>query len=225
MNIVYVKTRKDGKSVKDPMLAMIRELLPDDNVRCVDVSPVIGCFQEGLKMEFLLHHDSNPDLLIGCGDAATPILQHGHRYCMLINPDMDEELGQKVSRSSRVKILKIDEICMETLSEFLVPAIDSIREAVRPYAEQIESLIEMALSPTDMTPEGYDMDNDILDNLKRHRDTVEIAGKCPDCGHQMIRFYVSSPGWTWQKLCGRAGRLTYCPHCKTQHGFFLQFMN
>ena len=64
----------------------------------------------------------------------------------------------------------------------------------------------------------------MIDSL-RH-DAGKLSERlCPDCGHEMISFFVSSPDWTWAQLCGRAGRLTYCPMCKTQHEFWLQIMN
>ena len=48
---------------------------------------------------------------------------------------------------------------------------------------------------------------------------------CSDCDTRMIEVYVSSPKWTWENLCGRAGMLTFCPHCQKQIRFHLELMN
>jgi hypothetical protein len=37
--------------------------------------------------------------------------------------------------------------------------------------------------------------------------------------------YFSSPKWTWEHLCGRAGWLLWDPEAKRQHGFILTRMN
>ena len=227
MNITYVKTRKANQSVKDPVFHMLKELLPYDNIRCADITPVIRTLCEGVKVEHLVQ-SSNPCIIIGCGDAARFILRYGHRFCILINPEIDEEDREHIFPSDGVKAIYTSDPTtapdMEFLKTELLPLVESIREIAWPIIERIHELIELALSRTDMSPEDFDNGNDILNNLRRYKDTVELAGNCPDCGHQMIRFYVSSPGWTWRKLCGRAGRPTYCPYCKTQHGFWLQLM-
>ena len=56
-------------------------------------------------------------------------------------------------------------------------------------------------------------------------DKIEpLAGHlpCPICGKPSekltwIRF--SSPDWTWEKLCGRAGKLSICSDCHSQVEF------
>lgn len=48
---------------------------------------------------------------------------------------------------------------------------------------------------------------------------------CPDCGERMVLFYYTSPTWTWNSLCGRAGFLTICPSCPKQVDFVLTMMN
>jgi hypothetical protein len=101
-----------------------------------------------------------------------------------------------------------------------------LRSAASSITDHLDNLVEMALSPTEQSPEDFDPQCDILENLKEYKDTVELSDRsCPNCGHEMINFFVSSPAWTWKHLCGRAGRLTYCPNCKTQHGFWCQIMN
>lgn len=46
-----------------------------------------------------------------------------------------------------------------------------------------------------------------------------------DSGVQLIQVYFSSPSWTWEKLCGRAGNMLICPKCHTQQEFMLTLMN
>ncbi len=48
---------------------------------------------------------------------------------------------------------------------------------------------------------------------------------CPECGEQMITFYYTSPVWSWNSLCGRAGVITICPSCPKQVEFALTMMN
>lgn len=48
---------------------------------------------------------------------------------------------------------------------------------------------------------------------------------CPDCDERMVVLHYSSPDWTWNSLCGRAGFLTICPSCPKQVDFILTMMN
>lgn len=48
---------------------------------------------------------------------------------------------------------------------------------------------------------------------------------CPECGERMITFLYTSPAWTWNSLCGRAGGITICPSCPRQVEFSLTMMN
>lgn len=49
--------------------------------------------------------------------------------------------------------------------------------------------------------------------------------KCPHCGGAMYRVYWRSPEWTWKSLCGRAGIVTFCPHCPESIQFRCTIMN
>ena len=52
--------------------------------------------------------------------------------------------------------------------------------------------------------------------------------KCPQCsrsGDQLARFYFSSPAWTWENLCGRAGWMVVCDRCHRQVEFAFDVMN
>jgi hypothetical protein len=52
-----------------------------------------------------------------------------------------------------------------------------------------------------------------------------LENKCPCCSENLIIAYQSSPKWTWEELCGRAGYLVYCPKCKKDINFYLTVMN
>lgn len=39
---------------------------------------------------------------------------------------------------------------------------------------------------------------------------------CPCCGNKRTMLYFSSPDWTWSMMCGRAGEIKICTHCKLQ---------
>lgn len=222
MKIAYVKTRKD----KDPILGMIKELLPADKVFCADISSVQESYFSRIKMRRILQKE-HPGLMIGYGDVAEILGRADPGIpVILIDPigdieDMDDNNLHIVHTGTTSDLLDTD-----TLSKCLIPVLDPLRGDVHANEMLLEELIEMALIKTESSPEDFDGTDDITDNLRRHRETAELSGiKCPDCGHHMIRFFVSSPAWTWQNLCGRAGILTYCPNCKSQHGFLLQMMN
>ena len=229
MNITYVKFRSGKVSVKDPILYLLRDLLPSDKVRCVEISDDMGFFKcSALELAM---HSYNPDLIIGCGDTARAIIKYAHRYSILINPSIsEEELGLFLHDDERVKILRTEstseEITQEFLSDNLIPVIDSLRLQSRELVERLDALVQMAHSPTERMPKDFNPECDILENLKKHKETVDMSEhSCPDCGHQMIHFFVKSPERTWGEMCGIAGYLTYCPMCKTQHGFSLMYMN
>ena len=222
MKIAYVKTRKD----KDPILRMIKELLPEDRVFCADISSVQESYFSRIKMRRILHKE-HPGLMIGYGDVAEILGRADSGIpVILIDPignleDMDGNNIHIVHTRTTSDLIDTD-----ILSKYLIPVLEPLRGDVHSNEILLEELIEMALIKTESLPTDFDGTDDITDNLRRHRDTAELSAvKCPDCGHHMIRFFVSSPAWTWQNLCGRAGILTYCPNCKSQHGFWLQMMS
>lgn len=59
----------------------------------------------------------------------------------------------------------------------------------------------------------------------KHHHLALSERTCPDCGERMVLFYYTSPTWTWNSLCGRAGFLTICPSCPKQVDFVLTMMN
>ena len=51
---------------------------------------------------------------------------------------------------------------------------------------------------------------------------------CPACGASggaLSWFYFSSPPWTWQKLCGRAGVVAFCDRDQSQVASFITMLN
>lgn len=59
----------------------------------------------------------------------------------------------------------------------------------------------------------------------KHHHLALSERTCPDCGERMVLFYYTSPTWTWNSLCGRAGFLTICPSFPKQVDFVLTMMN
>lgn len=59
-------------------------------------------------------------------------------------------------------------------------------------------------------------------------DLLNHAKRCPGCDRapsELTWIYFSSPAWTWEQLCGRAGWLGLCPCCRMQVEFFMDVMN
>ena len=66
----------------------------------------------------------------------------------------------------------------------------------------------------------------VFDSMLNYPEKVCLSYEtCPDCGEQLIQVYFSSPSWTWEQLCGRAGDMLICPKCHEQKDFFLRIMN
>lgn len=55
--------------------------------------------------------------------------------------------------------------------------------------------------------------------------TVLLDSRCPKCGRRKKKIFFKTPQWTWGCLCGRAGWMTICDHCKLQFEFDCVFMN
>ena len=78
---------------------------------------------------------------------------------------------------------------------------------------------------------GYQMNpfhKMLLDSWKEeaeeHRPYYSIV-TCPTCKHHLLVVYGSSPQEDWESLCGRAGNLVICNHCKKVLDFELVVMN
>ena len=68
-----------------------------------------------------------------------------------------------------------------------------------------------------------------LDTEKSAKVAAETNHRsCPLCGkpsEELKWIYFDSPGWTWQKLCGRAGPMSICPDCGCLVEFICILMN
>ena len=79
--------------------------------------------------------------------------------------------------------------------------------------------------------DGYQMSSShkvLLDSWKEeveeHRPYYSIV-TCPLCEHHLLVVYGSSPQKDWESLCGRAGYLAICTHCRQVLDFELVVMN
>jgi len=52
-----------------------------------------------------------------------------------------------------------------------------------------------------------------------------VCSKCNRTARDLAWFYFSSPDWTWEHLCGRAGWMAVCDHCHEQVLFDCDVMN
>jgi len=90
--------------------------------------------------------------------------------------------------------------------------------------EQISALVDILKESPEK--EVYYPWSHVCDSIMSYPEKVGIISeKCPICGHNMIEIYFFSPEWTWKKLCGRAGDMFICPHCRSQKHFHLTLMN
>jgi len=61
---------------------------------------------------------------------------------------------------------------------------------------------------------------DVAESLIKLPDRISFNHSiCPDCKRQRIRLFFTSPEITWNHLCGVAGYMIICPHCKKQVSF------
>ena len=78
---------------------------------------------------------------------------------------------------------------------------------------------------------GYQMEpfhKMLLDSLKEEAEELRpyySIVTCPTCKHHLLVVYGSSPREDWESLCGRAGNLAICNHCKKVLDFELVVMN
>lgn len=107
------------------------------------------------KIEFSMH-SCRPDLFIGCEDTAEVILMNAHRFCILINPSISQEDEESLRDNARVRIIRTespsDKIDKEFLENHLLPIVESLRSATGSITDHLDSLVEMALSPTEQSP-------------------------------------------------------------------------
>ena len=144
MKIAYVKTRKD----KDPILRMIKELLPEDRVFCADISSVQESYFSRIKMRRILHKE-HPGLMIGYGDVAE-ILERADSGIpvILIDPigDIEDIDGNNLHIVHTGTTS--DLIDTYTLSKCLIPVLEPLRGDVHSNETLLEEMIEMTLPIT-----------------------------------------------------------------------------
>ena len=91
--------------------------------------------------------------------------------------------------------------------------------------EQIQVLIEELSNPATQGESIFPWE-DVIDSMRQQPEAVCLSSqKCPDCGETLIELFFSSPQWTWEQLCGRAGKMFICPKCHAQKEFFLTRLN
>lgn len=80
-------------------------------------------------------------------------------------------------------------------------------------------------------PDGFfpwkDVNACMSDRIPAPRDASELSA-CPGCdtpAEKLTWIRFRSPDWTWRDLCGRAGPLAFCDHCRRQIHFLLDMMN
>lgn len=91
--------------------------------------------------------------------------------------------------------------------------------------EQVNALVEELRSHAAQDKQIFPWE-DVFASMKKYPEKVCLSSRtCPDCGERFIQLYFSSPDWTWQQLCGRAGDMLVCPKCHAQKDFILKILN
>ncbi len=67
--------------------------------------------------------------------------------------------------------------------------------------------------------------NDVAAARSQHLSQAQPCPKCGATAAELSWIFFSSPKWTWEHLCGRAGYLTICEPCNWQVEFFLTMLN
>lgn len=65
----------------------------------------------------------------------------------------------------------------------------------------------------------------VLSILKHPQDVTFEVGECPDCGNGMVSLRFVSPDWKWQHLCGEAGPMQICTHCRKLKYYRVTMLN
>jgi hypothetical protein len=65
----------------------------------------------------------------------------------------------------------------------------------------------------------------VSEGKQRYAASARPCPKCHTPAEALSWFYFESPAETWEHLCGRAGWITVCDHCRLQVDFFLEVMN
>ncbi len=91
--------------------------------------------------------------------------------------------------------------------------------------EQVNALVEELRSHAAQDKLIFPWE-DVFASMKKYPEKVCLSsGTYPDCGERLIQLYFSSPDWTWEQRCGRAGDMLVCPQCHAQKDFILKILN
>lgn len=99
------------------------------------------------------------------------------------------------------------------------------------YSYSWEDIRAMLNEPVPMTYKellkAFASHKDIRDSLVKYPAKVFWPKDmvCKHCGRRIVSLFYSSPAWTWEQLCGRAGVLYICPYCKEADHFDCEIMN
>lgn len=94
--------------------------------------------------------------------------------------------------------------------------------------EQVEHLIEEIKAIHKESKEiwtSYPWEDVYASMMNEPEKVKESERMCPHCGNRQVELFFISPAWTWERLCGRAGKLWLCPKCGNQIEFNLEYMN
>lgn len=95
-----------------------------------------------------------------------------------------------------------------------------VEKIVNELKERLDSTI------SESSTKRYFPWEDVMASMLEEPDKIRMLDDyCPDCGNRYIEMYFSSPAWTWQQLCGRAGTMKLCCNCPKQEDFRLEIMN
>ena len=121
-----------------------------------------------------------------------------------------------------------EHICADTM-----PIMESPEQSFSRFGNDIHKVYRN-LSDTEIEAlnfDGYQMEpfhKVLLDSWKeeaeRYRPYYSTV-TCPSCKHHLLVVYGSSPREDWESLCGRAGNLAICNHCREVLDFELVVMN
>ncbi len=120
---------------------------------------------------------------------------------------------------------RLDEIIIEQVLIVLIRKISFIQNQVN-QAQVLARELEAQINTSKVSRDIYFPWEDVLHSMCEFPEKVRKSETfCPICGKNYVELYFSSPDWTWQQLCGRAGTMKICIDCMKQAHFHLELMN
>lgn len=120
---------------------------------------------------------------------------------------------------------RLDDQTIEEVLIVLIRQISNVQDQVE-QAMAVASELEANINSSKPTNEIYFPWEDVLHSIHEYPEKVHKSETfCPICGNNYVELYFSSPDWTWQQLCGRAGTMKICIGCMRQASFHLEIMN